>query len=71
MFYVLKQIQDLDLLKKEKQVLLGGELGIWDLRENYELIERPKTIDEAIDELFKPLTNYINNKNIVNNGKVK
>ena len=57
---------------EEREIgIAGGELSIWDLRENYELVERPKTIEEAIDELFKPLTDYINNKNIVNNGKVK
>ena len=71
--YVLCSKTDLGFrFVEEREVgIAGGELNIWDLKENYELVERPKTIEEAIDELFKPLTDYINNKNIVNNGKVK
>lgn len=47
---------------EEREIgIAGGELSIWDLIENYELVERPKTIDEALEELFKPLTDYINN----------
>lgn len=64
--YVLCSKTDLGFkFVEEREVgIAGGELSIWDLRENYELVERPKTIDKALEELFKPLTDYINNKKI-------
>ena len=34
--------------------IAGGRLSVYAL-EDYELVERPKTIEEAVDELFKPL----------------
>ena len=63
--YVLCSKTDLGFnFVEEREIgIAGGELNFCDLRENYELVERPKTIEEAIDELFKPLTDYINNKN--------
>ena len=62
--YVLCSKTDLGFrFVEEREVgIAGGELSFWNLRNNYELVERPKTIDKAIYELFKPLTDYINNK---------
>lgn len=34
--------------------IAGGHLSVYAL-EDYELVERPKTIEETVDELFKPL----------------
>ena len=45
---------------EEREVgIAGGELSFWDLKENYELVERPKTIEEALDELFEPFMSHI------------
>ena len=42
-----------------ESIVSGGELWTRDLYDNYELVERPKPIEETISDFLKPIEDYI------------